>query len=273
VSSWQILAGPSAAVLSPATNPIEGSSAIVVHSSFPYFAVRALDATGAVLATSTAVSTPAHLTLAGSTAFVPRQGPGGLPVGCYKPTSCHVSATLSVGRLTVARTGSETVPFGGGMLLFKLTPAGRRDLTHSHHLSVRATVRDVSGLTAVRNVNLVAFSTSGRSPARSVAQSPSIHLVGLTDYVSNGWVGGILSSCRSNAACRVQLTILSGKTVIARSGNEFLGANEMGYLTFSLTAAGHRLLTRAPGNQLVARVLAANGSDRVNARVVLVAFH
>ena len=41
---------------------------------------------------------------------------------------------------------------------------------------------------------------------------------------------------------------------IARTGRELIGADELGYLIFSLTARGKTLLAHAHGNQLGARV-------------------
>jgi hypothetical protein len=45
-----------------------------------------------------------------------------------------------------------------------------------------------------------------------------------------------------------------GRTVIARAGRELIGAEELGYLIFSLTPRGRTLLANARGNQLGARV-------------------
>jgi hypothetical protein len=44
----------------------------------------------------------------------------------------------------------------------------------------------------------------------------------------------------------------SGRTIIARTGQQFLGVNELGYLHFKLTSTGHRMLLRKRGNQLPA---------------------
>ena len=42
-------------------------------------------------------------------------------------------------------------------------------------------------------------------------------------------------------------TITAGRTTIARTGPEFLGVNELGYLIFTLTPQGHAMLARAHG--------------------------
>jgi len=45
-----------------------------------------------------------------------------------------------------------------------------------------------------------------------------------------------------------------GRTVIASTGRELIGADELGYLIFSLTPRGRTLLASARGNQLGAQV-------------------
>jgi hypothetical protein len=276
VSSWQLLAGASPNGLTPAARPASASSSapLVVHSSFRYFAVTALGADGSALATSPPVPTPAHLALAGSSVFVPTAGLGGLPVSCFDSVPCHVATTISIGRRRLVTTGTEYVPVGGGLVFFNLAPSWRRQLFAAphHRLAVTVTLRDASGLAASHTMNLTGFTTSGRAPSRSTTPSPSVQVVGLTDYVSHGWVGGILTSCAAEVPCHIALTLSSGRTVLARTGSEYLGAHELGYMVFSLTAAAHATLARAAGNQLGVQVSAVNGSDRASAHVVLVAF-
>jgi hypothetical protein len=43
---------------------------------------------------------------------------------------------------------------------------------------------------------------------------------------------------------------MAGRTTIATTRAQTLGAGELGYLSFSLTSPGHRLLTRTRTNQL-----------------------
>ncbi len=275
-SSWQLLAGASPSSLTPAAAPVSASTSgpLVVHSAYRYFAVSALGADGSSLATSAPVPTPAHLALAGGSVFVPTAGLGGIPVSCFNSVSCHVATTISIGRKRVVTTGTEHVPVGGGLVFFSLPANWRQRLfaaAHAH-LAVTVSLRDVSGLTTSAPMNLIGFSTSGRAPSRTSTASPSAQVVGLTDYVSHGWVGGILTACAADVPCHVVVTLNSGRTVLARTGSEYLGAHELGYLVFTLTAAGHAALTHATGNQLGVQVSAVNGSDRASARVVLVAF-
>jgi hypothetical protein len=63
-----------------------------------------------------------------------------------------------------------------------------------------------------------------------------------------------------------------GKTTIARTGPEFVGAKQLGYLSFSLTPAGRAMLARAPGNQLGARITVTNGHDSASGAIALVRF-
>jgi hypothetical protein len=127
-------------------------------------------------------------------------------------------------------------------------------------------------MTATKAMTLQAFRTSGSSPQRSTHPVASVAVTGLTDYVSNGWVGGLLTSCRAGIPCHIATTVTVGRTVISRTGPEYLGAGELGYLVFSLTAQGHAMLAAARGNQLRAQVTTVNGSDTATATVVLVAF-
>jgi hypothetical protein len=96
--------------------------------------------------------------------------------------------------------------------------------------------------------------------------------VGLSDFVSNGWVGGILSGCLSIGPCHVATTMSVGRAVIARTGSEFLGAGELGYLMFTLTPAGHAMLAHASGNQLAAHLVIKAGNETASAGIALVQF-
>jgi hypothetical protein len=60
--------------------------------------------------------------------------------------------------------------------------------------------------------------------------------------------------------------------VIARTEPENLGANQMGYLIFSLTPRGRTLLTRARGNQLGAQLTLTNAGASTTTRIVLIRF-
>ena len=278
VASWRVLAGPSpsslAAVGGAGKHGFE--THIQAHSAAPYFAVQALDTSGHVLSTSSPASLPSHLAVYGRSAFVPPgSGVGGLPVGCFTNHPCHIKTTVWAGNTVIARTGSEYMARNsGGLVYFRLSPTGRRLLARARNrrLSVHVTAQDSSGVAANVALNLVPFYTSGAGPQRTLANSPTLRIVGLTDFVSRGWVGGILSGCLGSTPCHPTMTLSVGHTVIARTGSEFLGADELGYLMFTLTPAGHALLARAPGNQLAARVAVRAGRSTASATIALVGF-
>jgi Rv2525c-like, glycoside hydrolase-like domain len=278
LTAWQFLAGTSPGALSPIANATaNGAQAkIAVRSAADYFAVRALGSSGQVLANSVTMATPAHLELFGRSAFVSQgNGVGGVPAGCYLTTTCHVATTVAVGRVTIARTGTEAIPADGtGILFFKLTPSGRSLLAHAAgaRLPVLITARDTSGRTASANLVLIPFSTTGSDPSRSAGSSSVVRTIGLTDFVFARGAGGILAGCSTVSACKIALTLSAGGTTIASTGSELMGGREADYLFFSLTSRGRQLLSRAPGNQLGASLQLRSGTTVAGARIVLVQF-
>ncbi len=276
VASWRVLGGGSpSALISVATAPSQGAQTqITVGSEFPYFAVQALGSTGQLLGSSQAVATPAHLAIYGRSVFVSPTGVGGLPAGCFTGSACRIATTIAAGGTTIALTGREFIPAGGGVLHFALSTHGRSLLAHarSHRLAVHATTRDASGATATVPVTLTPFAVSGPAPRRTVEDSPALQIIGTSDFAFAGHVGGILAGCFAGAPCAVRTVLSAGRTVIARTGAEVLGANELGYLIFHLTAKGHSLLHRARGNQLATQVTITDGSATAHATIALVAF-
>jgi Domain of unknown function (DUF1906) len=278
VAGWRILAGTNSSPLAPLGGSfpdLSPQTSVAERSTFPYFAVQALGSAGQVLSTSEPVATPAHVALYGHTMFSASSGLGGLPAGCFTGKSCLITTTISVGRTVIAETGPEFIPAGGGgVLYFKLSPTGRAMLAQSRgrRLSTRVTAREASGASATSGLELVGFSTSGRGPRRTLKPSSSLRIVGTTDFVSSGQVGGVLAGCFASGPCHPTTTITVGHTVIARTGPEFLGANSLGYLSFSLTPQGHAMLARAQGNQLGAHVTITDGTTVASAVVALVGF-
>jgi len=278
VASWQVLAGQSPGSLVPLLTARKSGfeTAIAASTGMPYFAVQALDSGGHVLATSGAGSVPSHIGVAGRSAFVSSSGTGGLPTVCFNSKTCHIAMTMTVGKTVIARTGSEQIAAqGGGILYFTLNGAGRSMLAHArgHRLLVHMTGQDVSKLSFSRYITLVPFSTSGAGPARTASQSGGLQILGLTDFVSSGGVGGILAECLSTSPCHTRTSISVGKTVIASTGSELLGARSVGYLIFSLNSAGRSLLDHAGGNQLGAAVTISDGGATAHGQVALVRFH
>ena len=277
VSSWRVLAGPSAGSLTPLTGARKGGfeTGMAASTGMPVFEVQALGSKGQVLATSSTASVGPHIGIAGRSAFVSSSGVGGLPAVCFNASTCHIAVTITAGRTVIAKTGSEQIPAqGGGIIFFSLTGAGRSMLAHAkgHRLLVHMTGQDVSKLSFSRYITLVPFSTSGSAPARTASQSPTLQILGLTDFVSSGGVGGILAECLASTPCHTKTTLTVGKTVIASTGSELLGARSVGYLIFSLTSAGRSMLEHARGNQLGAAVTISDGAATARGQVVLVRF-
>jgi hypothetical protein len=277
ISSWQVVAGSSPTALTAAATAAAAAvtNPIVIHSAYPYFAVQALGSTAQVLGTSPAVATPPHLAIFGQSAFVAAPGTAALPVACFKPTPCHVSTTVSVGRKVIATTGREQIPSGGGLAYFKLTPPGRQQLAHAsgRRLAVTVTIRDVTGLRVTRQLTLISFTTVGTGPRRLVRQGSGVSIVGTTEFVSHGWTGGILAACVALAPCHLSAVISAQGRPIAWTAPEFLGVGQFGYLLFTLTAAGHRMLMQNADNQLSARVrITPTGGSSAVANVSLVWF-
>ena len=277
VSSWQVLAGPSAGSLTPLMTARKGGfeTGMAASTGMPAFAVQALASNGQVLATSGSASVGPHIGIAGRSAFVSARGVGGLPALCINSSTCHIAVTITIGRTVIARTGPEQIPAqSGGIIYFTLTRAGRSMLAHARHrrLLVHMTGQDISKLTFSRFITLVPFSTRGSAPARTASQSSTLRIVGLTDFVSSNGVGGILAECLASTPCHTKTSLSVGKTVIASTGSELLGANSVGYLIFSLTSSGRSLLAHARGNQLGAAVTISDADATARGQVALVGF-
>jgi len=277
LASWRVLAGVNPSSLSSVGGGrAHGSRAVFkLPNGSAYFAVQALGSAGQALATSPALQAPAHLAVFGHSAFVSRAGTGGIPAGCYTRRPCHTATTIRSGGVTVATTGSESIPSGStGIVYFTLTSTGRFMLANARggRLPVQAALRDVSGSTATVPLNLIGFSSSGAIPARHVTQSPPVGILGTTDFVPARGLAGILASCSSPAPCHLGATISAGRTVIAKTGTEAIGAEEAGYVFFSLSRRGRLLLAQAPGNHLPVTVTLAAGSRVARGTIVLVGF-
>jgi hypothetical protein len=278
ISAWRVLAGPNPGSLKAVgEQPWRNfETEIVDHSAAPYYAVQALSATGQVLGTSPATATPAHIAIYGRSAFVPlRGGLGGIPASCLQSSPCHIITSIYAGRTLVARTGREYIGAqSAGIIYFHLSAHGFALLRSARdgRLPVRVIAQDVGGPRAQVALNIIGFYASGRGPARSLSNSPSLRIVGVTDFVSNGWVGGILAGCLQATPCHVTTTLQAGGRTIAHSGSEFFGANELGYLFFKLTLQAHAMIERAPGNQLGAALEISDGQASSRAQVALIPF-
>ena len=277
VTSWRVLAGPNAGSLSPLETVGKGGfeTGMATPTGEPVFAVQALGSGGQVLATSGTTTVGPHIGIAGRSAFVSSTGVGGLPALCINASTCHIAVTITDGRTVIARTGAEHIPAGGGGLIyFSLTRSGRSALAEArgHRLLVHMTGQDVSKLSFSRFITLAPFSTSGAAPARTASQSSTLQLLGLTDFVSPGGVGGILAQCLANTPCHTKTKLMVGRTEVASTGSELLGARSVGYLIFALTSAGRSLLSHSHGNQLGAAVKISDGGATARGQIALVSF-
>ena len=277
VASWRLLSGASPTALSAMATVAKSNfeTPISVHSEASYFAVQALSSSGRVLATSKTVGSSApRLSLFGSKVFA-RGGFGGIPVGCFSAQACKVSATITTGRTVIARTGSETVKANsGGSVFFALSGTGRSLLARAsgHQLDVNVALRSTDGAATSANVTLASFGASGRPPATSLKPAGSIAILDRTAFVNHAGVGSLFVSCPSQNACQAVTTVKSGNTVLAKTGAEFVGAQDLGLVFFKLSGAALAQLNRTHGNQLPVQVAVVNGSDVASGQITLTRF-
>jgi len=99
-----------------------------------------------------------------------------------------------------------------------------------------------------------------------------VEIAGQTGFVSAAGTGQVIVGCTADTACRVRTTLAVGSTTIAHTGLEGIGARELGYVIFSVTAAGKAMLARARGNQLAAKLTVSDGSDTASGQIALVRF-
>ncbi len=275
VAAWQLVAGPTPISLGFSVQTVSAATRrIVTDDAFPYFAVQAIGTAGQPLGSSSPVPIPASVAIYGRSVFVPRAGLAGVPVGCFNTAPCTLTTTIAVGKTTLASTGAERVAKAGGLTFFKLPSSGRALLARAPHrqLPVTIKVRQASGKTVSRALTLTGFSTAGAGPRRSADPSSTLKFVGTTEFVSHGWLGGVLASCLGAAPCQTSTKIVHAGKVIATAHPEFLGVGQLGYLFFTMTSAGHRLLAHARGNQLAATATISAGGVSAAAHIVLVSY-
>jgi hypothetical protein len=77
----------------------------------------------------------------------------------------------------------------------------------------------------------------------------------------------------SDTPCRVKTSVSAGGATIASTGNEYIGANQLGYVYFTLNGAGQSALDHASGNQLGATITLSGAGSTATGSVALVRFH
>jgi hypothetical protein len=274
VAGWRLYGGDSPQSLEPLSGVLR-TGLMSSRDAFAYFAAQALNASGQVLGLSAVTPTPAHLALYGASVFVPAHAGGaGIPVGCFTGAACHVRVTVSAGRALIAASRPQRLGAGGGLVGFMPSAAGRRllDAGRNRRLAVTITVLDSSGVKASRRMTLVAFSDGGRAPARSSSPAAAVRAVGGTDFVSSAGTGGILAACTQPAPCAVSAQLSFGRTTIASTGREWIGAHQLSYVIFHLSGRGRALMAAAAGNQLPVSVVLSDAGALARARIALVGF-
>ncbi|HET7050091.1 MAG TPA: arylsulfotransferase family protein [Solirubrobacteraceae bacterium] len=278
VTAWRLVGGPNPLAMAPiATARRSGFESFVwARNGNPWYRVQALGSHGQVLATTRTVQLPPHLAIYSRSVFVsPSHGFGAMPVGCFTPTSCKLVTTLRSGNTVLASTGKENLGAGqSGFVYFRLSPAARSMLAHARgrRLNVTATVQDVGGPSVSAPLTLVPFSTSGSGPHRDVTKSKSFTIAGTSAFVSQSGFGGIPATCFTDASCQVQATVTVGRTTIAHTGPEFVGAHELGYVSIQLTSAGKSMLAHAGGHQLGVHVTLTGGGQTSSGDIALIPF-
>ena len=278
VAAWRVLGGPTGQSMKPivTTNTHGFETALWAHNGNSWFAVQALGTHGRVLSMTRTVHMPSHAVIYSRTAFVPSSGGlGGLPVGCFAPTPCQFVTTLSSGRTVLASTGKESIGAGqSGYVYFRLSPSAQGSLAHARgrRLNVTATVRDAGGPSVSAPLTLVPFSSSGSGPHRDVTNAKAFTIAGTSAFVSQSGFAGVPATCFTDTSCQVQATITVGRTTIAHTGSEFVGAHEFGYVSIQLTSAGKSMLAHASGNQLGVHITLTGGGQTSSGDIALIPF-
>jgi hypothetical protein len=258
ITAFQILGGASAQSMSPIQSvPSTRTTPVVVDDIYPYFEVQGLSATGAVIGTSAAVAVGPSVAIFGSGVYVSARGSVGIPAACLNSTFCQLTAAIYHGKRLLSDAVTKTMSVHGGVIRLKLTKRARKILAAAarHRLPVRVSIVSRDGMKVKRALTLNQYSVSGKAPLYRTKASSMLQILGKADFVSNGWVGGILAVCTASTPCNAatRVTDRSG-TVIATARPQTLGAGEIGYLWFTMTAKGHALLRASEGNQLGVRV-------------------
>ena len=175
----------------------------------------------------------------------------------------------------IARTGREALSAGaGGLIFFRLSSSGLSMLGHAKGNRLVATVasRDASGMKRHLDLVVRAFRHQRGGAKRTLTESATLQLIGATDFVSAKGTGGLLVACYTTTPCHVNATVNVGSTTIATGRNEFIGAEDLGYVIFALTPSGRSMLAHARGNQLGATVSVSGAGATASGQIALVRF-
>ncbi len=257
ITEYSLLGGPSVSALTSIETVSAGAKfPVTLQGVYAYFEVQALNSLGQVVGASAPVEAPPSVAIFGNSAYVGATGPVGVPVACLNTIHCQVQAAIYEGKRRIARSGISAMPRYGGQLLVPLSPQIRRLVARAEtrRLPVTVTLTSRSGATATRSLNLVPYTVKGRPPARRSWSSSTLQIIGKTSFVSNAWTGGLLAACKSSTPCVATVRVSLGGVALAPVHMQTLGAGEVGYLTYQLSARAHTLLRQTVGNQMGARV-------------------
>ena len=192
----------------------------------------------------------------GNSAYVGAKGPVGVPVACLNTAPCQLEAAIFEGKKRIAHSEISSVSRHGGQLLVPLSTQTRKLVADAlnRRLPVTVTLTSSSGARATRPLTLIPYSISGKAPSRRSWPSAAVQILAETSFVSNAWTGGILVVCKSSTPCAATTRVTLGGAALAQPRTQTLGAGEIGYLTYQLSAKAHKLLREKVGNQLGARV-------------------
>jgi hypothetical protein len=278
VAAWRIVGGSSAHSMSQLGTSQRAAFETVrtVHSEPRYFGVQALNSSGHVLGASAAKSDPPHVAVFGDMSFTRSStGVGAVAVGCFTGKTCHLTMRISSGGSVLAQHASHPLPSGRTTLIeYGLSPTAinRLNAAPNHRLPVQVSLTDSSGATATVNMNLIPYSVGATAVHRSVSQHNALQIVQNTGFVSASGTGHILVACYATAPCYVNTTVHAQGHQIAQQKNQYLGANEVAFITFRLDTSGRSMLRSASGNQLPAQITLTSGQVKATGQIPLVRY-
>ncbi|HWF36808.1 MAG TPA: arylsulfotransferase family protein [Solirubrobacteraceae bacterium] len=107
-----------------------------------------------------------------------------------------------------------------------------------------------------------------------VAGAPQrLAIYGRSAFVASAsGLGGVPASCFANRACTIVTTVMSGRSILARSGRETIAANHSGILYFRLSPGARAALARSRSRRLSVSVTAQAAGLRSTVPLTLVPF-
>jgi hypothetical protein len=196
---------------------------------------------------------------------------GGASNALVPPPSLAISPVSDGTTTLTARwsgLGLQTWQVLGGLAPSSLSPIGAA--------TAKGATTKIAISSAAPYFAVQAIGSSGESLAVSPTGATPRHLTlyGRSVFVNAAsGVGGLPAGCYVLTGCHVATTVTVGRTVIARTTRESLGAEATGILFFRLTAMGRSLLAHAPRGRLGAQIVARDsGGTSVTGALTLTPF-